>query len=88
MDGRSMKNTPTPQWLIDAVHGNPWKPDPDAPKPEPPRISHEAAQALLSEIVEVCRKHGLWIGHEDAYHAFLVQRASTEEWIMRAGVDE
>lgn len=88
MDELAMKTTPTPQWLIDAVHGNQWKPAPDAPKPEPPRISHEAAQSLLSEIVEVCRKHGLWLAHEDNYHAFLVQRASTEEWIMGAGVNE
>jgi len=49
--------------------------------------SQDAATALMRDIVEVCRKHGLWLGHEDDYGAFLVRINSTEEWLMAAHFD-
>ncbi len=39
---------------------------------------------FLEEIVSVCKKHGLWISHEDGHGAFEVVRETTEDWIMGA----
>lgn len=80
--------TPTPQWLLDAVHTNTFRADP-APKTRPmPTISPDAVRALMEEIVSVCAKHGLWLAHEDEYHAFMVQRRSTKDWLLGAYSDE
>ena len=40
--------------------------------------------AFLADIVEVCKKHNLWLGHEDEQGAFEVVDGSTEEWIIEA----
>lgn len=49
-----------------------------------PMVSKEDANALMTEIVEVCRRRGLWLAHEDAYGAFLVQTGPTGDWLMAA----
>jgi len=48
------------------------------------RISEADALALTDEIVAVCKRHGLWIAHEDDHGGFIFQRASTEEWLREA----
>lgn len=46
-------------------------------------------QGFLSEVLALCRKHGLSISHEDRGGAFVVVRLNTydEEWLSQA-VDE
>ena len=83
MDDRSVK-TPVPQWLQDAIRPNPYRVD-KGERPTPPDpVSQEVATALMADIVKVCRTHGVWLSHEYAFGGFLVQRESTEEWLMRA----
>ena len=38
--------------------------------------------AFLKEIVVVCKKHGMWLGHEDAHGAFKVVTEPTDDWLM------
>jgi hypothetical protein len=40
--------------------------------------------AFLADIVEVCKKHSLWLRHEDEKGAFEVDVESTEDWLMVA----
>ena len=46
--------------------------------------------AFLKELIEVCRKHGMHLGHEDAHGAFLVHRGPPdkhdEEWLLEAHI--
>lgn len=42
------------------------------------------ADAFLREIVQVCEKHGMWLGHEDGHGAFKIVQNSTAEWLSRA----
>ena len=42
----------------------------------------EHALAFVIDIIAVCKKHGIWITHEDEYGAFLMRRESSEEWLM------
>ena len=44
--------------------------------------------AFLSEILAVCRKHGMSIGHEDSHGSFIVQEFSEEGagWLAAASV--
>lgn len=44
----------------------------------------ERAERFLRALADLCRSHGIWIGHEDWHGAFELQRASTEEWLMAA----
>jgi aspartate/methionine/tyrosine aminotransferase len=46
-------------------------------------VSQEVATAFMAEIVKLCRVHGVWLAHEDAYGGFMVQRENTEAWLMR-----
>lgn len=43
-------------------------------------------RAFVSEIVEVCRRHGMWLAHEDQHGAFEIwpSDASTEDWLTSA----
>ena len=47
---------------------------------------NEKIDTFLSEVVSVCRKHGLSIGHEDSQGAFQVMPFKEEyaEWLMAA----
>ena len=77
--------TPTPQWLLDALHIKPVRPIERGPYPQPmPPISADAIRAMMEDIVSVCATHGLWLSHEDDFGAFLVQRKSTREWLLEA----
>lgn len=42
--------------------------------------------AFLAELVEVCRKHGFSLGHEDNHGAFLVEKfdVGNLEWLLDA----
>jgi hypothetical protein len=44
--------------------------------------------AFLSEVIAVCRKHGMSISHEDGHGAFLIERfnESAAEWLMGAAI--
>lgn len=46
--------------------------------------------AFLAEIVEVCRKHGLSLSHEDRHGCFEVERLDDDfiEWLNDARVGE
>jgi hypothetical protein len=75
---------PVPQWLQDAVKPNLYRADKSAPPPKKPDpVSQEVATAFMAEIVKLCRVHGVWLAHEDAYGGFIVQRENTEAWLMR-----
>jgi hypothetical protein len=53
---------------------------------ENPRVD-----AFLAEIEQVCRKHGMSIGHEDGHGSFLVREQLSEydiEWLKGARVEE
>lgn len=43
-------------------------------------------QAFLNEIVEVCKRHGLSISHEDYHGAFIIERYCEDniEWLTSA----
>lgn len=45
-----------------------------------------AVDRFLEEVVEVCRKHGMSIGHEDGHGAFQVEplEESSLSWLMSA----
>lgn len=47
-----------------------------------------AIDSFLQEIAAVCRKHGMWIAHEDTQGAFRVvppdKDGWTEDWLMNA----
>ena len=49
-------------------------------------VDDEKVDAFLAEVVEVCRKHGMSLGHEDSQGAFLVEnfRDSNSRWLMQA----
>ncbi len=44
------------------------------------------ARAFLEELVEVSRRHGLSLGHEDGHGAFLVEdlKERNLEWLLQA----
>jgi hypothetical protein len=48
------------------------------------RITRDQARALTDELVEACKRHGLWIAHEDNHGGFIFQRTSTEQWLRDA----
>ena len=84
MDDKGSMKVPVPQWLQDAVYPKPRMIDPGEPLPKHEPVSDEVAKALMADIVKVCRTHGVWLAHEDDHGGFMVQRDSTEEWLMRA----
>ena len=49
-------------------------------------VENEKIDAFLAEIVEVSKRHGLSIGHEDSHGGFLVHTFSQDnaDWLMAA----
>ncbi|MDP1722768.1 MAG: hypothetical protein Q8L37_06185 [Candidatus Gottesmanbacteria bacterium] len=49
-------------------------------------VENEKIDAFLTEVIEVCKKHGLSIGHEDSHGGFLVHKFSKDnaDWLMNA----
>jgi hypothetical protein len=47
----------------------------------------EEVKAFLSEVIEVCKKHGMSISHEDWQGGFEVENASESNynWLLGAG---
>lgn len=71
-----------PEWIKEgggAASGTEFPRQTATPAERP--VSRTESSALIESIVAVCRAHNLWIAHEDAYGAFIVQRKSTEEWL-------
>lgn len=50
---------------------------------------NEKIDAFLAEVIEVSKKHGLSIGHEDNHGGFLVQKYSQDnaDWLLQASDD-
>ena len=44
--------------------------------------------AFIEDIIAVCRKHNLWLSHEDEHGSFEVKAESTETWLRDATVDK
>lgn len=42
--------------------------------------------AFLDEVIAVCNRHGLSIGHEDSYGSFIVEADEDVEWLRSASV--
>lgn len=71
-----------PRWL---THPEPMPPVSDDPAPETfSHVTGEKVAAFLHDIVATCRRHGLWISHEDEHGAFIITEQSTETWIREA----
>lgn len=49
-------------------------------------MRNESINAFLNEIAEVCKKHGLSIGHEDRHGGFEIEPYDEEniKWLMAA----
>lgn len=49
-------------------------------------VENAKIDAFLIEVVDVCRRHGFSIGHEDGHGSFLVERFddSYSDWLMDA----
>lgn len=49
-------------------------------------VENEKVDAFLREIIEVSRRHGLTISHEDSNGSFVVEGPSetNEQWMMNA----
>ena len=50
---------------------------------------NEKIDAFLAEVIEVSKKHGFSIGHEDNHGGFLVHKFSQDnaDWLMQASDD-
>ena len=50
------------------------------------QVENESVDVFLAEIIEVCRKHGMSISHEDGHGAFEVVRFNDadSDWLMCA----
>lgn len=74
-----------PRWL---THPEPRPVEQDDPPPvSVPPIKPEKIAVFLDDIVAICRVHGLWLGHQDAYGAFTVTDQSTETWLREAAAE-
>lgn len=49
-------------------------------------VENEKIDAFLTEVIEVSKRHGLSIGHEDNHGGFLVHKFSQDnaDWLMNA----
>lgn len=53
------------------------------------KVEDPAVDAFLEEIIAVCKKHGMCIGHEDGHGSFLVHREIIEHnlgWLRAAAI--
>jgi len=50
------------------------------------RTENKKIDAFLAEVIEVCKKHGMSISHEDAHGAFIVEPfdEASVKWLMDA----
>jgi len=44
----------------------------------------EKAQLFLGELFDLCRKHCIWLSHEDGHGGFELVDESTEDWLSGA----
>jgi hypothetical protein len=53
------------------------------------KVENEKIDSFLSEIINVCIKHGLSIGHEDCQGGFMVREFNQDdaEWLLEASDD-
>ena len=53
------------------------------------RIEDPKVDAFLEEVLSVCRKHGMGIGHEDFHGGFIVEPLDDGliEWLSAASID-
>jgi hypothetical protein len=52
-------------------------------------VDDAAVEAFIDELVEVCRRHNMVLGHEDKHGAFEVERIFTEDranWLRAAHI--
>jgi hypothetical protein len=52
-------------------------------------VDDSAVEAFIDELVEVCRRHNMTLGHEDEHGAFQVNRFFTEghaNWLRSAHI--
>jgi len=52
-------------------------------------VENEKIDSFLAEIISVCIKHGLSIGHEDCHGGFLVREFNHDaaKWLLEASDD-
>lgn len=57
---------------------------------ETTRVEDERVEEFLQAIIEVCRKYGLSLSHEDAHGGFIVENYRKEniEWLLAAAIGE
>lgn len=54
------------------------------------RIEDSRVDAFLAELVEVSRRHGMTLGHEDGHGSFIVYVHVDEfrlKWLLEAAID-
>jgi hypothetical protein len=54
-------------------------------------VIDNAVDVFIDELVEVCRRHNMTLGHEDEHGAFQVKRGFTEDragWLRAAHIAE
>jgi hypothetical protein len=55
------------------------------------RVEAPDVDAFLAEIVEVCRRHNMAIGHEDMEGRFLIARGyspKAADWLLQASITD
>ena len=51
-------------------------------------VTNDEARSLMADVVELCRKRGLWVAHEDDHGGFIVRRRPSDQWLMNARGDD
>ena len=73
-----------PPWCVTDAPSLPGPMSPRVQAEKVPPVSDAVAIALMTDIVALCERHGVWLAHEDNYGAFMVQRTPTRNWLMAA----
>jgi hypothetical protein len=52
-------------------------------------IENPAIDSFIAEVIEVCKKHGFSISHEDSHGGFIISKYNDHdaEWLMDASED-